>query len=48
MNGAAMWTWRIRERLTPDRPKWAHVLMCQYCHGVLKWCRQQQREREAA
>ena len=43
-----MWSYRIQERLTPNRPKWLHLLMCSHCHGIAKWCRQQRRERAAS
>lgn len=43
-----MWSYRIQERLTPNRPKWLHILICSHCHGIAKWCRQQRRERAAS
>ena len=44
----AMWSYRVNQRLTPNRPRWLHLLMCTHCHGIKKWCRQQVRERNAA
>jgi hypothetical protein len=44
----SMWSYRISERLTPGRPKWLHRLLCSYCRGISKWCRQQERDRRAA
>ena len=44
----AKWSYIISERLTPSRPKWLHLLTCSHCRGISRWCREQQREREAA
>jgi len=43
-----MWSYRIQESLAPARPKWLHVLVCPFCHGMAKYCRQQVRQRRAS